>query len=255
MKDSPKILLASTINVIKEYCLYEWLNHIKKLTYPNLEIFLVDNSFLPSFSHTIREGGFNCFHEKPAGREARYFMASSLERCRIKFLAGDYDYFFNCECDIFPPVDIIERLLAHNLDIVGTTYWTEHGYNSRLQLREIYCLNIDFEKHEKTYKPRFLTFEEAQMFMDGQCKPIYANGIGCTLIKRWMLEKFKFRIGPDDAGFADSFFHTDIWEAGIDNYVDTSIIPKHKNLNWNTVLGDTAHKKMQIARGDLKLNK
>jgi hypothetical protein len=75
-----------------------------------------------------------------------------------------------------------------------------------------------------------------------------------VLIKRWVLEKITFRTDPDEVGFADSFFHKDIWQLGIDNHIDTSIIPVHKNSNWNTVLSDSIHKKMQARRGDIKLN-
>lgn len=251
----PKILLCSPINIVKEYCLYEWLEHIKKLTFPDIDIFLVDNSKTMQLSDSLRESGLDCVHEKPAGSEARYFMASSLERCRIKFLAGDYTHFFSLECDIFPPDDIIERLLAHDLDVVSATYWIGSGFESKLQLQTIYNQHTDYEKRTKEFKVRYLTFEEAQLFIDGQCKPMYACGIGCSLIKRSVLENIKFRIDPLDAGFADSFFHRDIWEMGINNYVDTSIIPLHRNSNWNTVLSDTGHKKMQIKRGDLKLKK
>lgn len=161
----------------------------------------------------------------------------------------------NCECDIFPPKDIIEKLLAHNTDVVGCTYWTDHGYNTHLQLQTIYNLHTDYENHTKDFKVRFLSFEEAQLFMDGQCKHMYGAGIGCCLIKRSVLESISFRINPDEVGFADSFFHKDIWQAGIDFMVDTSIIPKHRNSNWNTVLSDTGHKKLQAQKGDIKLNK
>ncbi len=250
-----KILLASTINIIKQYCLYEWLEHIKKLSYPDLEIFLVDNSPNPEFSQEIRDLGFNCEHEPPAGREAREFMAESLKRCQFKFLLGDYTHFFSLECDVFPPFDIIERLLAHDLDVVGTTYWTEHGFNTRMQLRTIYNSHTDFKSHVKEYKTRFLTFSEAQLFIDGRVKPAYANGIGCILIKRWVLEQIKFRVDLTDVGYADSFFHTDLWRSGISNYVDTSIIPRHVNSNWNSVASDLKHRKMQVQRGDLKLKK
>jgi hypothetical protein len=252
--DDPKILLCSPINIVKEYCLYEWLDHIKQLSFP-VEIFLVDNSLNPAFSQKIRDLGYNCEHEPPAGRAARYFIASSLERCREKFLSGDYTHFFSLECDIFPPLDVIEKLLLHDKDIVGSTYWYFSGYDSQLQLFTMYNFHTDDVKRTQDYRTRRLSFSEAQLFMDGTCKPIYANGIGCTLIKRWLLEEFKFRVDPLDAGYPDSFFHTDLWRAGIDNYVDTSFIPTHKNSNWNAILSDTGHKKMQGRRGDIKLNK
>lgn len=251
----PKILLASTINIVKEYCLYDWLEHIKKLTYPELDIFLVDNSQNPAFSKKIGLLGFNCIWEDPKNRESRYFMTASNERCRIKFLSGDYDYFFSCECDIFPPLDIIEKLLSHDKDVCGTAYWTFQGYETQLQLLKIVNLHTDYKTHRKEYKTMYLSLEEAQLFMDGRCKPIYANGIGCTLIKRWVLEKIKFRIDPTDIGHADSFFHRDLWENGIYNFVDTSIIPLHRNSNWSTIVSDTGHKKMAISKGEIKLKK
>ena len=251
----PKILLACAINIVKEYCLYQWLDHIKQLSYPFVEIFLVDNSPNPAFSQKIRDLGFNCVHEPPKERETREYMAASLQRCQIKFLAGDYTHFFSLECDVFPPSDIIESLLKHNLEVVGTTYWTEQGFNTRMQLRTIYNSHTDVKKHVKEYKSRFLSFEETQLFIDGSVKPIYANGIGCTLIERSVLEIIKFRIDTEDIGYPDTFFHTDLFQSGIQNYVDTSIIPRHVNSNWNTILSDTAHKKMQVEKGDLKLKK
>lgn len=251
----PKVLLVSTVNVIKEYCIDDWIDTIQSLTYPNYDILIIDNSLLEDFSNYIRSRGIDCLHEKPNGRQAREFMATSLERGRVKFLAGNYEYFFSLECDIFPPKDIIERLLAHNLPVVGCTYWTDHGYNTHLQLQTIYNLHTDYQNHTKDYKVRFLSFEEAQLFMDGQCKPIYGAGIGCCLIDRSIIEQFPFRVSDDEVGFADSFFHKDIWQAGIDFMVDTSIIPMHRNSNWNTVLADTRHKIMQAEKGDIKLNK
>jgi hypothetical protein len=238
----PKILLAAPINIIKSYCLYDWLKAIKELSFPNLDIFLVDNSPYPAFSETIRQLGYDCVYEPPQGRESRYYMTASNERCRTKFLSGDYTHFFSLECDIFPPVDIIERLLIHDLDVVGTTYFTFQGYETQLQLLTIYELLRDFKTHNIKYETRYLSFEEAQLFMDGKCKPMYANGIGCMLIKRWVLEDIKFRVDPLDIGHADSFFARDLWANGIENYIDTSIIPVHKNSNWNRVSADTGHK-------------
>jgi len=246
MKELPKILLVSTINKIKSYCLFDWLKHIKTFNYPNYEVFLCDNSNDPTFHKEIIELGFNCVYEPPRGRDARYFITASLERCRVKFLAGSYDYMFILECDIFPPINIIQKLLIHDKDVVGTTYWTESGDKSRLQLMTIYNFNTNFANHQKEYKVRYLTFFEAQLFIDGECKPSYANGIGCVLIRRPVLEKIAFRIDPLNPGFADSFFYEDLWKNGIQNYCDTSVIPLHRNMNWNTILSDFGQKVFRL---------
>jgi hypothetical protein len=253
MSDNPKILIAAPINVVKSYCLFDWLEHIKKFDYDNYDIFLVDNSPNPSFCEKIKSMGIDCVWDDPKGRETRYLLLTSSERCRVKFLAGGYDYMFSVECDIFPPLDIIQRLLAHDKDVVGTTYWTFHGSDSQLQLLSIDILHKDYNTHRIESQNRYMTFEEAQLFMDGQCKPAYANGIGCILIKRWILEQIPFRIDPNDSGYPDSFFHQDLWMKGIENFIDTSIIPLHRNSNWNTILGDTGHKKISINKGTMRL--
>jgi len=38
------VLLAAPTSIYKEYVLFEWIEHIKRLTYKNIEILLVDNS-------------------------------------------------------------------------------------------------------------------------------------------------------------------------------------------------------------------
>lgn len=250
---NPKVLITTPINVVKSYILYEWLEHIRELDYDNYDIFLVDNSLDTSFSKKIRDLGFDCVHEPPSGREARHYMASSNERCRVKFLSSDYAFFLSLECDIFPPKDIIKRLLARDKDVVGTTFWTHQGHETQLQLLTIYEYHTDVINHKKEYKVRPLTFEEALLFIDGTCKPIFANGIGCTLIKRWVLENIPFRIDPIDTGFADSFFHQDLWESGIPNFVDTSIIPRHQNSSWSAIADDSGHKKMALNKGHLTI--
>jgi hypothetical protein len=248
-----KVLLAAPINIVKEYCIYDWLEMLRGLSYPNLDIFLVDNSPTPEFAQKINSLGFNCVWENPRGREIRYVMCISNERTRIKFLSDStYTHFFSLECDIFTPADIVEKLLAHNLDVIGTTYFTYQGAESRLQLRTIYPFVVSEKKHNVSYRVRYLTFAEAQRFMDGKVKYMYENGMGCKLITRRIMEAIPFRIDPLDTGFADSFFSQDLWKNQIDNWIDTSIIPKHRNSNWNTVANDRGHKVMGINKGVFK---
>jgi hypothetical protein len=250
-----KILLASPINIVKEYCIYDWLEMLRGLTYKNLEIFLIDNSPSPDFARKINKLGFNCVWENPGNREIRYVMCSSNERSRVKFLSGDYTHFFSLECDIFPPANIIEKLLSHNVDVAGTTYFTYQGYESKLQLRTIYPFLILESSHTKKYKVRYLSPGEAQLFMNGKLKYMYENGMGCKLLKRWVMEEIPFRIDPLDTGFADSFFSQDMWRLGIENMIDTSVIPRHRNSNWNTVANDRGHKVMGINKGVFKQGK
>ena len=68
--------------------------------------------------------------------------------------------------------------------------------------------------------------------MNGTIKQSYENGIGCTLIKRKVMEQIKFRIEKGQAGHSDKYFYMDLWAKGINNFVDTSVFVRHFNSDW-----------------------
>jgi hypothetical protein len=226
---NPRVLLASPVNLIKYYIIFDWLDRLGQLTYDNFDIFLVDNSGNPAFAKGLCNLGYDCFWQDPGDMEAREYMAASNEIMRKKALYEKYEYLFLLECDIIPPVSIIEKLLLHQKLVVGAAYWTGHGDETKMQLRAI------DEIGHREYLNRNYDLREAFNFFDGNCKPIFASGNGCILIHRSVLEKIKFRVDPGSIGFADNFFHNDILSLGILNYVDTSIRLTHYNLDWNIV--------------------
>ncbi len=235
----PRVLLGCPINIVKRYCLPEWLEMIKTLTYPNYDIYLIDNSRNPNYHKTLKYAhDVKIDYHEPAKKEARLYMAESIERIRQRAVKRRYSHLFILECDIFPPKQIIELLLCQGKQVIGTGYWTEHGQNTRIQLL------VNTQHDLQTYTARTLTFEEALMFYDGKTKYMYANGNGCILIERSVLEQITFHIKPDEPGHADSFFHADLFMLGIENFVDTSIIPRHWNSRWTTVPSDLKHHKM-----------
>jgi hypothetical protein len=233
-----KVLLASPVNLIKNYILFDWLEYISNLTY-RMDYYLVDNSENVNFHRGLRNLGYNVDYVAPAGREARVYMAECNELMRKKVLLNNYDYLFLLECDIFPPYSIVEILLSHQKPVVGAAYWTGHGNDTRMQLCTIEQIGY------MNYLNRELTLDEAFSFMDGNCKPIYANGNGCILIHREILKLIHFHIEPDQIGFADSFFHADLVNLHILNWVDTSIQLMHYNHDWNIVVDNLDHAKME----------
>ena len=240
MSAKPRVLLACPINIVKNYCLPDWLDLIKNLSYPNYDIYLVDNSRNPEYHKNLRYTHYvKIDHVNPSeSKEVRDLMAASMEKIRHRVLSRDYDYLFSLECDIFPPAQIIELLMCHGKDVAGCSYFTEHGNKTRMQL-----LNAE-EVQPNKFVSFYETWENTFHFYDGQLNVAYANGIGCVLIKRNVLEQITFRVSKDDIGYPDSFFHHDIFMLGITNYVDTSIIPKHWNSRWSTIPGDIKHKEM-----------
>jgi hypothetical protein len=238
-KSFPKVLLGCPINMIKEYCLPDWFDMIQNLTYPNYDIFLVDNSRSPQFHmKLVDDYGLNISYNPPGDKEARVYMAESIEMVRIKAMEGNYSHLFILECDIFPPKQIIELLICQQKPVIGTAYWTEHGSNTRIQL-------LANTRHDaETYTSRILKWNETLKFFDGKTKPMFANGNGCILIERSVFSEMTFHIVDGIPGHADSFFHIDLFQMGIENLVDTSIVPRHWNSRWAAVTDDLKHHKM-----------
>ncbi len=67
---------------------------------------------------------------------------------------------------------------------------------------------------------------------DGTLQNAWANGIGCNLIHRSILEQVKFRYDKERDGLCDSWFAWDLKALGIPMYVDTSMYAYHKNKDW-----------------------
>lgn len=237
--DFPKVLVGCPINVVKDYCMDPWLDMVKNLTYPNYDLYLVDNTKNPDYHKDLqKKHKVKIDWIDPAKKEARYYMAESIEKIRKKAVKGRYDYLCIIEVDIFPPAQIVELLMAHQKQVVGTTYWTGQGDKSFLQLLWLK------EFQPGAYSAQFFSWRQIRRFFNGRVNRAFANGNGAILIKREVLEKLKFRVSDDDGGHADSFFHKDLFLLGIYNWIDTSIIPTHWNSRWSAMPDDADHAEM-----------
>jgi hypothetical protein len=232
----PKVLLGCPINIVKDYCMDQWVDMVKNLTYPNYDIYLVDNTKNRDYHKKLKEKhNVKIDYVEPGKKEARFYMAESIEKIRQRAVKRNYDFLFILEIDIFPPPDIIEILMAHQKQVVGTTYFTGHGNESFLQLLWLR------QTTPESYASDFYTINQARKFMDGNLRQSFANGNGCILIKNEVLRQLKFRVEKNEPGHADSFFHKDLYLLGIENWVDTSIIPLHWNSRWSTMPDDADH--------------
>ena len=84
------------------------------------------------------------------------------------------------------------------------------------------------------------TWEE---FIDGSVRRIHGCGIGCALIKREVLEQFKFRIEmlptgtPEFHYHDDTYFYLDCWNARPQHevWIDTSRKIRHEAQDWHEI--------------------
>lgn len=225
MKQQPKILLSAPTSIIKDYIFLDWYLYVSNLTYQNYDIYIVDNSHDFTYHQELRRFGIDIDYVNPKGKKSVDYITESQNLIREKFLKGNYDYFFSLEVDIFPPRNIIEKLLSDKKDIVSVPYFLSSGYNTYFITQYFFK-----DKRGKLFSD-IPDFEYAFDKFRGDVHQSYANGIGCTLIKRHILEKLKFR--TNGKVHSDTLLYEDIFKIlKIPNFIDTSTILVHHNSDW-----------------------
>lgn len=218
----PKVLVACPTVETKEYALTRYVQVIEELTYPNYDVLLVDNSNDPehAYMELVNSKGLACQHVT-RGRHSREAIVKSQNRIRDVMLEGDYEFLMFIEQDIFPPKDVIEKLMAHNEHSANALYY--HGY-------------FDERRHpfimDEINGQSVLDKRAYDLVRDKKLHKVQDPGFGCSLISRKMLEDIPFRWEENDHKHGDRYFYIDARDKGYDVYLDTSILCEHWNRPW-----------------------
>lgn len=223
-----KVLVFSPISDVKDYCMPQWLEHISNLTYPNYFIFLVDNSkeknfFKKKYASVYPNIDYSWFN--PEGLNSQAFIAESQERGRKYAINGNFDRIMSIECDVFPPLDVIERLMQTDGDVVSGVY----NWNFGEKRKPLIQVPIHFNTY---FKNRNMDFDEALFFLDGKNKEVFSAGIGCALIKRKVFNKISFRHEPNIDAHSDTFFCIDLYFNNFSFVLNTEVVCEHINQSW-----------------------
>lgn len=224
----PKILIAIPTYEGKNYCLDAFLDNLRNFTYPKnkLDIYIADNSKTNANAKMLnKKYGLKCFWKDYTGQTIFEKMADSHNQLRRYFLETDCQYMLHLESDIFPPVDVLEQLLWSRKPIVNALYQVFDG-SWRTP-----CIAINDQKHElhREYVFHATLDNFWHWFIDGSVKQTFIAGIGCSLMKRKVLEKFSFRYNPDEMKPPDTWFAEDLRSAGVQNWVNTGVLCYHHN--------------------------
>lgn len=229
-----RILLACPVSDYKQYIIDDWLAHIRKLVVPNgynMDFLFVDNSANIQFSRMLTKKGFNVVHIiRHKNENLNELMCRCLNYIQKQVKDGGYDYFFSLECDVFPPVDVLKRLLDNEKDVVSACYNIE-GVNER-HLMVQYPKIIDNEKCDVFG----IDFKTGFDLITGKLIKVLGCGIGCTLIKSSVIEDYTFRVIPGLQHHADTFFYLDLYNRGFESWLDTSVFCYHYNSNWHKIM-------------------
>lgn len=235
MVNYPRILIGAPQSDKKRYCFDAWAQNILDLSYPkeNIDVFLADNSDTPEFCEYIKtKYGFGCVHIPKNGRDIRLVMAECHEEVRKKAISGNYDYLFHLETDVFPPIDGLLSLLWSKKDIVSGMYHIFQGASRTLMVQQMESNPFDDDKTIFTALP-----EQSCLILDGTTKEVYHAGLGAILIRKKVLNKFKFRYEQGEDAHPDTFFCKDINSfTRFKININTNVMCFHWNTNsWNTI--------------------
>ena len=224
----PKVLVCSPTYRGKDYCFDGWSENVNNFTYPNMEVMLVDNSEDRRYLDRIRSKGFTALYVEDKGKGIIPKTTEAHERCRDYAIKNNFEYILHLETDIFPPIDIIERLLNHGKGVVGAMYDIYMGKKRGLMLQQ----NEPLHRFVRAYRTVKMAEESEPIICDGTVKQIYHIGLGCLLIKRNVFEMIPFRFIKDTNIHADTWFANDCFANNIPIFVDTLINCKHENQSW-----------------------
>ncbi len=219
----PKVLIGSPITSLKEYCIQDYIECLKRLTYQNKEILVLDNS--PDgrdLSNTFKKEGIN-YIKTPHTGNVREMLVHDRNYFRQKALKEGFDYWLSLEQDIVCPPNVVERLIANKKQIVSGAYFNfSHEKDDGVPKPDMFVL---INPEDKTLGvTRRMFFDE---LWPSRPIKVFVTGIGCMLIHRDVLEKLEFHFDPKVSVYDDVWFCKDANQIGITVFLDSRVVCKH----------------------------
>ncbi|HLD02094.1 MAG TPA: glycosyltransferase family 2 protein [Candidatus Nanoarchaeia archaeon] len=218
----PKVLVGGPTSHHFMYCVDEYIQALKSLSYDSYDILLVDNSKDDDYFNYIKDKvpaiKLSTYYENPRAR-----VAESKNLIRKKVLKEKYDFFLNIDTDTIPPLDIIERFLSHDKQAITGVYYKIFDVtikNSGITKKIIMPLLYD-----KVGDPPRIRQLSAQEVEQPKLIKVGACGSGCFMVSKDILEKIKFK--HTEKAYDDVLMCDDIQELGHDIFCDTSVKCKH----------------------------
>lgn len=232
----PKVLVFTPIYEGKEYCLDYFLDNAKKINYPNYEHIFVDNSKNKQFFRELKKRVGKKLRDNVyyvgRGNNSREALSRAQEFARRYMLENDFKFMLSLESDLFPPADVIQRLMLHNRLVVGALY----HIGDKDQGVRVPCISV--LKPSDTpglMGTRLLDPEEFTQYYHKGLQQVHHCGLGCTLIHRKILEQVSFFYDHRYRGHSDIWFANDLHGLKLPVFVDTDLIVAHDNRNWDLV--------------------
>ena len=212
-EDNPKVLVGGPVTEYKIYCSAQFLAGIKKMTYENKVVVLIDNSPTNALRESISRFNVTCpFYVITTKNRAyarqrlvegrnllkdimlkkkdlSFYELSAGDEKKVRELQEmDFEYFFSLEQDVIPPVDVIEKLLADQKNVVEGGYFN----SKKLPNGTVGMIPMAWNWADPEVKEAELLIDIPMDFLvPSRVIPIAAIGLGCCLMKKEVLEKME----------------------------------------------------------------
>jgi hypothetical protein len=125
--------------------------------------------------------------DEPGSDDSYMQISAKYERARAQALAGDYDALWCVEADMIVPVDALRKLAGIDADVAYGLYCWRH--EPATGMLNCYPVVSEREGFGLSHYP-----EQAHELW-GHVVRVAGLGLGCTLIRRSVLEAITFRHG------------------------------------------------------------
>lgn len=225
--EKPRILVGCPVYSGKKYITPYWIENIKKLNYPNFDIFVVDNSEpIEQFEKFFEDTGVKV-KKSPYLKNPFERLAKARQILNNYAIENNYDYLLSIEQDVIVPSNLIEKLLAHKKDVVAAPYIVSSHTNKRRRLLD-YIISAS-KLHKKYDSVNGIDVNEWYLSQEIQGQgliQVKSCSLGCTLISTKILKKIPVRIDLSVARADDSYFFHDCYNRGIPIFLDSSLLWK-----------------------------
>ena len=209
----PMVLVGGPITEYKIYCTAQFMTGIKKMSYKNKVIVLVDNSPTDAIREAISRLKIDCpFYilTTPNRAYARqrlvegrnllrdimlkkkdlssYELSVEDEKKTRELQEMDFDYFFSIEQDVVPPIDVVEQLLGNEKDIIEAVYFN----SKKLPNNSITIIPMAWNWADPQVKELELLIDcPMEFLLPSRIFSVAAIGLGCCLMKKEVLERME----------------------------------------------------------------
>ena len=230
-----KVLIGCPTSDYKSYCLNEYIEGLKNITFKNADFIIIDNSKKEDYIIKIKAltkdlKNFRVLKDPNWFEGAKDRIIHSRNLIREIALKENYDYFLSLEQDVIPPKDVVEKLLSYKKDIISGVVFCDLIINGELTYKPMLWIKAGKDQNGK----ELMRYLEPYEVEEESLLELRSTSLSCLLLSRNILEKIKFRY---TTGFDDVELCNDAKDLGFKIYVDCSVKCKHliKGMDWDKI--------------------